>query len=79
MRIEIPAKVRNWHKRNLRNADDMAGTVAVVACPDATHYQAYGQIMVRTERGTMNINMTPTEFKELAARMTSCCEAFKEG
>jgi len=30
-KLEIPAKVRNWHKRNLRSASELDVTVCVVA------------------------------------------------
>lgn len=73
------ARVRNWHKRNLHNAEDIPVNVAVSAQSDP-RWEPYAQIMLRRidGGGILNITLTPAEFLALAAQMERGVEMFRQ-
>lgn len=72
------AKVRNWHKRNTRAANQQIVTVAVHS-QDDPRWEPYAQIMLRSESaGVMTITMTPAELLALKDQICRAAQIFEQ-
>lgn len=80
----IIARVRNWYKRNLRNATDIPVWITCAGQGDKSPGGAYFQVRIKDQRdgvewkGWLTVTLTPQEAVFFAAEVAHCTKRFTE-